>query len=65
LREAYQFVAKPHQRNRLNFEEGVRNGGSFGLISKGKPSTGFAMTATRRLTAILAADMARLGFRVD
>src|SRR6266852_4437158 len=47
----------PRCRNRLNFEEGVRSGKSFGLIS-GKPIPVPPMASTRRLTAILAADVA-------
>jgi adenylate cyclase len=48
----------PHRRNGENLEEGVRNGGSFGLISAEEQSIGSTMTATRRLSAILAADVA-------
>src|SRR5260370_1992493 len=47
----------PRHRKRLYLEEGVRSG-SLGLISAERSSAGSTMTATRRLTAILSADVA-------
>src|SRR5215471_13040165 len=48
----------PRRRNRLCVEEEVRKVACFELIFAGKSSAGSTMTATRRLTAILAADVA-------
>src|SRR5262252_1634465 len=48
----------PRRCNRLCVEEGVRNSARFGLIFARKSSAGSTMTATRRLAAILAADVA-------
>src|SRR5215831_9249379 len=48
----------PRRCNRLCVEEGVRQSAHFGLIFARKSSAGSTMTATRRLTAILAADVA-------
>src|SRR5215469_324601 len=48
----------PRRRNRLCVEEEVRNVACFELIFAGKSSAGSPMTATRRLAAILAADVA-------
>src|SRR6202035_979198 len=47
----------PRRRKRLNLEEGVRSG-RFGVNLAERSSSGSTMTATRRLTAILAADVA-------
>src|ERR1700736_3787293 len=47
----------PRRRKRLNLEEGVRSG-RFGVNLGGKIKCRVHMTAARRLTAILAADVA-------
>ena len=36
LQGGYQFVTKPRHRNRLNLEEGMRNGESFWVNLGGK-----------------------------
>src|SRR5215831_13764451 len=48
----------PRRCNRLCVEQGVRKSARFGLIFARKSSAGSTMTAIRRLTAILAADVA-------